>query len=161
MTLAKLEELRWGSLALKVLRSRVDGSLFLALDPVGKGQHVRGPLLSEYDLNRIVSLVRRHGHSPPQPEFPLERVPSSSPAYDVRVAETEIAEAIRRAQEPGVRANGSITVLPTMPPWRYRHTCRVCGCHVQSRLCLGSTELKLCAGCEHVESVCVNATREG
>ncbi len=161
MSLVKLEELHWGSLSLKVLRSGVDGSLFVALDPIGKGESIRGPFLSEQDLSRVVSLVRRHGNSSPEPEFPLERVPHSSPSCDARAAETEIKEAVRRAQDPSVSTKGIITVLPTMPPWRYRHTCPVCGCHVQSRLCLGSTELKLCAGCEHVESVCVNATREG
>jgi hypothetical protein len=161
MTLVKLEELRWGNLALKVLRSKVDGSLFVAMDPIGKGESIRGPFLSEQDLSRIVSLVRRHGNSSPEREFPLERVWYSPPSCDAPALETEIEEAVRKAQEPSAPTKGVITVLPTMPPWRYRHTCPVCGCHVQSRLCLGSTELKLCAGCEHVESVFVNGTREG
>jgi len=152
VTLVKLEELRWGGLALKVLRSKVDGSLFVAMDPVGKGDCVRGPFLSEQDLSRIVSLVRRHEHSSPESEVQLKGLPHSPPPYDVRAAETEIKEAVRKTQEASVPMNGLITVLPTMPPWKYRHTCPVCGCHVQSRLCLGGTELKVCAGCEHVES---------
>lgn len=161
MTLVKLEELHWGNLVLKVLRSQVNGNLFLAFDSVGKGEYIRGPFLSERDLNRIVALMRRHGHPLSPPEFTMESASYSRTSCTKYVPEGEIKEAIQNAQKANTPVKERITVLPTLPPWRYLHTCAVCGCHVQTRLCLGGTALMICASCEHVEGMHSNEIHEG
>ena len=159
MTLSKLEEVSRGKLAVTVFRSTVDGNRFLALDKIENGLRVRGPLLSERDISGIASLIRRRTQfRHPRPATIFAK-PARTSNQDPCDAKSEIEGAIRRAQQKNI-GNGSITVLPTMPVWRYLHTCSVCGCHVQSTLRMGATDMRLCSGCGYVDSVHTLGTRE-
>ena len=159
MTLSKLEEVHWGKLVVTVFRSTVNENRFLALDKIEKGLRVRGPLLSERDISGIASLIRRRSQSRFAHRATMFAKPAHTPNQDLCDAKPEIEGAIRKAQQKQF-GNGSITVLPTMPVWRYLHTCSVCGCHVQSTLRMGATDLRLCSGCGYVDSVHTLGTRE-
>lgn len=159
MTLSKLEEVHWGQLVLTVFRSTLTEKTFLSLDRIEAERRVPGPLISERDFTGMASLMRRRGQPSSLPTAAVAAEPPQSQEQPPCTSMSEIENAIREARQPKpVRA--SITVIPTMPPWRYLHTCSACGCHVQATLRLGGTDLHLCAGCRHVDSIYVNGIRE-
>jgi len=59
----------------------------------------------------------------------------------------EPAEELQQQQK-----KSAITVIPTLPEYRYIHTCDRCGCHaVSSLLFAGGTPLRFCANCGQEE----------
>ena len=92
-------------------------------------------------------------------------VSSMKSVYNLEMGEIETA--MRMASTNNIRLEGvkepapkgqqqqrqsGITVIPTLPEYRYIHTCERCGCHVVSRLLFaGGTPLKCCANCGQEE----------
>jgi len=66
----------------------------------------------------------------------------------------EVTKAIRHLQEePKRKRPRGITVLRTMPAYRYRYTCPRCECHVVSKLTISGDYDRphvVCVNCEHV-----------
>jgi hypothetical protein len=156
MALAKLIEVQRGRLSLRLFRSTDTSKFFLAVDKMVNGRRFRGPFFSEADVRCLVDLLDKHKHLRHRETKHEDRQSSgmatqggTSVKYDRVEAQLEIAEAIRRVYKRG----SSITVLPSMPKFTYRHTCCVCGSHVTSRLNLsGGVALELCPSCEHVHA---------
>ncbi len=147
MQFATLREIRRGSLVFRILRSLADGKRFVAVDRWERGALVHGPLISERNFGRLWRLIGDHvtpGFGAPNTS--LETLADRPSNRD------KIQDAI---QEASVRdeatSGGAITVLPSMPEYRYVNTCPDCGCHVASfgRLGVGSN-VKVCSGCGHV-----------
>ena len=158
MTLEQLTCVEVGEVGLRALRHVESGRILVSVDKFQGQRWVRGPLLSEFEVRRIVSLIEECSPSRGVRFQAAERRTGAregelrQPAYNLDVARVEIEEAIRRAHiEPLANASSAITMLSTMPKFRYLHTCSVCGSHVESMLRFGcSGSLKMCPSCKHV-----------
>jgi len=148
MAFSKLAEVRTGKLALKLLRSVESSGLFLAVDRVVDGRSVRGLFLSESDVRSFVGLFEEHG-------VVLARWSHSNRVRSARRLGGEDAALQEETKKPSEKYS-AITVLPTMPEYRYVFTCGVCGCHVRSRVGVGpGVTLSVCRNCQHVDDPAV------
>ena len=143
----------------KVLRVRETGRILIGVDRFDGVRRVKGPLLSEEDLMQLLGLMSEHSRTevlsslPGTKERDLE-VSSEEQSTSTHInisAEDEIALAIAEARKaPGKKAP-VITVLPTLPEFRYVHTCPHCDSHVARQLGLtGGLALSMCPICNHV-----------
>lgn len=167
MSLRRIEQLRKGTIALSVFQSEEDGKVLLSVDKDFVSRRVKGPLFSHEELGDLLELMDDYTHNAPTRPRMTGMAPVLPAAdYCAQIAQAEIAGAVgETARKDVVEVQntfcGAITVLPTLPKFRYVHTCPHCQCHVQSTLRIGATELRFCSGCERVESVYVNGIREG
>jgi len=152
MSLVKLVEIEKGWLTFRVFRMKSEAVFFGAIDEERDGRTKRSPLMTVRDLRCLLDLLdgqqrvlsRRIETRVRQTQvFATEgAVVLPGIAEETR---DEIESAIRRVQG---RNTSSITVLATMPEYRYAYTCEVCGCHLSSHLRLyGGSVLKICANC--------------
>lgn len=157
MTLTKLMEVQKGKRTLRLFRAVESGMLFVAVDKVVGARTIKGPFLSEHDLRGFLDIVNRHKEKRREwAKFRAERQPEQALQSEAQVlhvdgaTQLEIEEAICRARE---RQRTKITVIPSLPKYTYCHTCKVCGCHIESHLRLGpGTALKLCPSCGNVHA---------
>ena len=167
MSLRKIEQLRKGTMALSVFRSEENGKVLLSIDKDFAGRRINGPFLSEKELDDLVELMDDYTHNAPTRSCSTGMAPMVPTAdYCGQIAQAEILGAVSEASrkepvEAPTASCGAITVLPTLPKFRYIHTCPHCQCHIQSTVRIGATELRFCSGCERVESVYVGGIREG
>ena len=159
MAFKKLYEMHLGKVDLKLFRSVESKGLFIAVDKVVDGRTRRGPFLSEADVRLLVRLLARH--KAPHPgertdgpllpkELPAEEMPSSPP--ENAPAQLEIQEALAKARNQPSKG-GTITVLPSMPEYKYAHTCSICGCHAESLVRIApGVAFKLCPACKNVHA---------
>jgi len=157
MSLKKLVQVERGRITLRVFKNSESGILLFSADQTEKERQIWGPLLTESEVRCLGKLVDEQRArfvgkfrtlERPNDESEPDRV--RKPSYDLDRAEVEIEEAMRQAREA---EPSPITVIPSLPEYRYLHTCEICGCHVESRLLLfGGGSLKVCANCDHVHS---------
>jgi len=176
VSLTKQIQLRKGTVSLNVFKGNGDGKVMVSLDKDFVSRRVKGPLFSEAEMYDLVEVIRDYDEWESRVVNGrangklLAEAPGHQPAlpadYDTAVAQQEIQQAIREvstnghAEQQAARTTtapnngrGKITVLPTLPKFRYLHTCSKCGCHVESTLRIGGTSLRLCPGCEQVHQV--------
>ena len=155
MSLRKVFQIRRGTVSLGILKAEEDGKIMLSLDKDFVSRRVKGPLFSETELSDVAELISEYE------EWESRAVRTKQPdadspqdSYRRMLTNLEIDRAIELAREADVqpqlkKGEVRITVLPTMPEYRYLHTCPKCGCHVASHLRLpGGSCLKLCPNCE-------------
>ena len=153
MVLAQVIEVERGRRVLRVFRSVERGTLFVAVDRIIDGRRSRGVLLSEADIRCLADLVeqckpialralqRRDGKEEARQRWNREK--------QVQLDLHEAVERIRSGGEAG--GDSMIQVVPSMPEYTYKHTCSLCGCHIESLVRLGpGVALKLCPSCQHV-----------
>lgn len=140
MQWTKLGEVERGQRIIALYRAGESGGLFVSVKDAESGTRQRGLFLSEGDVRAFAHLVADYRTQ--QRERLRRRESLTEP-------EREIAFAIENA---GRTRRDSVTVLPTMPDYRYRHTCEVCGAHVQAHLRLGpGTSVMVCPFCNHAQ----------
>lgn len=167
MALRKIEQLRKGTMALSVFQSEEDGKVMLSVDKDFVSRRIKGPLFSQKELGDLIELMDDYTHNAPtRPRSTGTGLMAPTADYCAQIAQAEIAGAVGEAARKKVievpaASCGMITVLPTLPKFRYIHTCPHCQCHIQSTLRIGATELRFCSGCERVESVSVGGMQEG
>ena len=161
MSLRKRFQLRNGSVSLSAFQSETDGKVLLSLDKDAGSRRIKGPLFQETELYDLYALIKDydewesgviHGN-------PL-RLLTPAPAHDPALAAAEIGQAIQHAsaiptEQPvpniAVAPQTAITVLPSLPEFRYLHTCPKCGLHGTSRLRLSDgVSLNRCIACDHI-----------
>jgi len=161
MSLKKRIQLRNGSVSLSVFLSETDGKALFSLDKDFVGKRVKGPLFQETELYNLHTLIKDydewesgviHGN-------PLRRL-SPTPTHDPTLAAAEIGQAIQHAsvipteqpvQKRTVTPKTTITVLPSLPQFRYLYTCPKCGLHGTSRLRLSDgVSMNRCIACNHI-----------
>lgn len=175
MSLTKQIQLRKGTVSLSVFKGEEDGKVMVSLDKDFVSRRVKGPLFSEAEIYDLVEIIRDYDEwesrvvngRANERLMAKTTIPQrvSSVGYDAAVAQREIEEAIRRvscerlgghqAAQAAIPSNGQarITVLPTLPKFRYLHTCPKCGCHVQSTLRLAGATLRVCPACDRVDGI--------
>ena len=158
MSFVRLSEVRRGRLVLKVLKRRHSDEHLLAVDVVRMDRVVFGVLLSWPEVQSLFDFVRG------DVQLPVLQVPVEQPeqlslgAFSGELSQAEIGLAIREASGVDGYQNGRnvITVLPSLPKFRYLYTCPRCGCHVPSIFRVPSDDgeqLRLCSNCQHVYKV--------
>ena len=176
MSLTKQIQLRKGTVSLSVFKGEMDGKVMVSLDKDSGSRRIKGPLFLESELYDLVDIIKDYdeweskvvngqanGHLLAEVPIPQSALQAG---YDTAAAQLEIEQAIRdvfnnshgnELAAPTTRTpsnrQGKITVLPTLPKFKYLHTCSKCGCHIQSTLRIGGTALTLCPGCERVHGV--------
>ena len=159
MTLTRIAGSRRGRLVLKVLKRRHSGELMLAVDTVRMNRLVLGVLLSWTEVRWLIEFVQGGIALPDRPQFQETEPQQLSPSqYADALARADISMAIRQASSHDERENkrAVITVLPSLPKFRYLYTCPHCGCHAPSIFRVpnnGDEELRLCSQCKHVYEV--------
>ncbi len=163
MSLNKQIQFRKGFLCLSVFQTEEEGKILLSLDKDFVSRRIKGPLFTSSEMGIVAELIQEFEQWSSVPsktrlqDGPIQDSNWLQSYYDLMVR-AEIEVSIHRAQvqdksEISEKQKTAITVLPTLPKYRYIHTCVKCGCHVPSYLGIpmGPT-LKLCANCSHVES---------
>ena len=158
MSLAKVSESRNGRLVLKVLKRRHSGERLLAVDVVRFDRVVFGVLLSWSEVQWLFDFVRGDVHLPELQGSLEEPVQLGLDSFSSALSQAEIGGAICEASRVDGGRNGRtvITVLPTLPKFRYLYTCPRCRCHAQSIFrvpCNEGEQLRLCPNCRHVYEV--------
>lgn len=158
MSFVRLSEVRRGRLVLKVLKRRHSDELLLAVDVVRMDRVVFGVLLSWPEVQSLFDFVRG------DVQLPVLRMPVEEPeqlgleVFSGELSRAEIGMAIRvvSGAEENQSKRSAITVLPSLPEFRYVYTCPNCGCHVPSIFRVPSNDgerLRLCSNCQHVYEV--------
>ena len=161
MSLMKRIQLRTGSVSLSIFQSETDGKALFSFDKDFVGKRIKGPLFQETELYDLHTLIKDydewesgviHGN-------PLRRL-SPQPTYDPALTAAEIGQAIQHASvipaaQPGqsrvTAPKSAITVLPSLPKFRYLYTCPKCGLHGMSRLRLSDgVSMNRCIACDHI-----------
>ena len=157
MSFGRIAETRDGRLALKVLKRRHSGELWLAVDTVRRGHVSFGVLLSWHEVRSVLDFAQELGLAidRPQSGFPGERLSLNS--FQETLTRAEIEAAIHKtADNKEHQSTATITVLPSLPNFTYVYTCPKCGCHVPSDFSVPSdygVRLRLCSNCQHVYPV--------
>jgi len=159
MSLTRIAVSRRGRLLLKVLERRHTGELMLAVDTIRLNRLVLGVLLSWTEVRWLVEFVKGNNGLPDMPET-QEAGPQqlSLSQYADALAQADISMAIREASSRDERESKRpvITVLPSLPKFRYLYTCPHCRCHAPSILRVPSNDgekLRLCSNCKQVYEV--------
>ena len=162
MVLRKHIQMRKNKLSLSVFQAEEDGKVFLSIDKDFVSRRIKGPLFTEQELADILWLIEDYNEweSKGIPRTPAnEHSTNSPPAYDTKLAQSEIRDAIS-AVTTNIVANSTkngphestprITILPTMPEYTFLHTCKWCGSHAPS-FPLGPTggRIRICSHCNH------------
>ena len=163
MVLRKELHLATGLVSMSVFRGEMDNHVLIALDKESMGRRIKGPLFSEEDLYDLVELIKDYDEWESKALYGKANcrlVPAPEQASQLAVEEIQsaITEVQTLIQDPeGAKQQkgaASITEIPTMPDFRYVHTCPQCGCHIQSRLLMpGGAKIYLCPACEHVHAI--------
>ena len=156
MSLKKISQIRKGTVSLTIFRGEDDNKILVSFDKDFVSRRIKGPLFSETEMYDLIDIIRDydetesttfHGkafHRICSPEPHKYQAPEKTQL--TTIAETNTPQDNNQRKSPP-----KITVIPTMPKYRYLHTCPKCNCHTASYLNLsGSTALKLCSNCEHV-----------
>lgn len=150
MPFTRLYDMKRGNRLLTLLRSEESGVHFLAVDQIVGSRRIRGALLSEQDIRDILSRLNRQYQLHPAQEKSYETAGEKRPTVNAcsptaNPVQLEIEEAIRR-----IVNKQSIIVIPSLPHFTYRHTCDICGSHMESVAALGpGTTLRICPNCEY------------
>ena len=159
MSFTRIAVSRRGRLLLKVLKPRHSGELMLAVDTVRMNRLVLGVLLSWTEVHWLVEFVQGNTALPDRSRF-QESEPQqlSLKSFSDALAQAEIGMAIRdvSGHDECQDKRPSITVLPSLPKFRYLYTCPRCGCHAPSIFRVPSNDdekLRLCSNCKHVYEV--------
>ena len=162
MSLRKQFQLRKGTVSLGVFRSEHDGRVLVSFDKDFVSRRVKGPLFTEGEMYDLLEVIKDydeleskvvHGRA--------NRMLVPSPRqFDTAKAAAEIESAIAKAsrvEQHEVRSSNvsapsvRITVIPSLPEFRYVYTCPRCSSHVARELGLtGGLALLLCPICNYV-----------
>ena len=136
MSLLKLVEVEKGRLKFRVFRLQSEAVFFGAVDEERDETVIRSPLMTVSDVRCLLDLL--------DGQRGVFFARSRTLSLGSRLSVEEKAE----------EGNGpSITVIPSLPEYRYLHTCEACGCHVASHLRLsGDSPVSVCANCGHTRS---------
>jgi hypothetical protein len=163
MSLKKHIQFRKGFLCLSVFQTEDDGKILVSLDKDFVSRRIKGPLFTESEIGIVAELLQEYeqwSNAPSQTRLQTRNTPDSGwlESYYALAVRAEIDAAIHGAHtcsgpERDTEPRSAITVLPTLPKYRYVFSCIKCGCHVPSYLRLpGGHTLKLCPNCKHVDS---------
>lgn len=159
MTLIKEDCLRQGNVALTVFRGEPDGQRLVSFEKHYRYRKKFGPLFSEEELRLVLKLVlrlRRSAYAPllgtaNRRAAPVEVSRMTPPRLEIQEAIAALHKETV-VQAPAVSTRPKMTVVSPLPKFTWRHTCRRCRCHVESRLKMLGTELKLCSNCAFVHA---------
>lgn len=159
MSVKREERFRQGDIIMTIFRGEPDGRRMVSFDKEFRHGVKFGPLFTQEELQSLLGLLLKH---PPAtsllPSVTTRRLSALIAGYRSAETEWEIQQAVEKARRQPIediqpaRPESRITIVSPMPQFRWAHTCKVCGCHVESHLNIFSTKFKLCPNCAFVHA---------
>lgn len=159
MEISAIKRIRKGDLVLCVGRRETDGERVVSLGRTGDIANKSTDFFTGPELDTLFSTLLKDRRSDFRIPFTSSRaVAQDDSHYNEERTYWEIRRAIEEVREADLSEAGSrnrrvtMTVVSPMPKFTWAHTCRKCGCHVESQLRVYGTALKLCPNCQFVHA---------
>lgn len=168
MALRKHIQMNKGRLSMTVFQAMDTGKVFLSIDKEFASRRIKGPLFTENELSDLAWLIEDYTrweskgvprHTTAQNKardqvgddiLQTDSIGIAEIRHAIKTARKTKLPAERPAQAPvsPTRTPSRITLLPSMHPYTYKHTCKKCGSHNPAHLPGGSVErVKVCPEC--------------
>jgi hypothetical protein len=165
MSLRKQFQLRKGTVSLGVFKDEHDGKVLVSFDKDFVSRRVKGPLFTEGEMYDLIEVIKDYDEwESTVVHGKANRALAAGPQFDTAETSDEIQAAILQASKvepkagqqsnPVVTSAAKITVVPSLPKFRYVYTCPRCAGHVARPLGLPSgAALLICSFCTYVYKV--------
>lgn len=158
MSLKRELTLRNGTVSIAIYKGESDGKVLVSFDKDFVSRRVKGPLFTEKEMREVGELIRDYEecewkaiHNVPdwtEPQTQASAAGQAEIAAAIYAACTEVQ--IDNGDANAERSEAKITVVPSLPDFKWAHTCPRCGCHIYSTLRISTATLRICPGCEYV-----------